>query len=325
MSNLGSVDIKDFAEELRVDVAYWCPEILGVLTGVTPLASIPQDRIKRFPIEDIYRRWAMRGHWPKLLPALEDQCRHFGLIYNPAVRTYADGSGLVVGAGDLSALTPLSPTTDLATRDVDYELTRSILQHHNLPICFKSPGMVSSHPWVILVYETLNIVRAAELRHRIHIAARLPGIKRVVKAFVHDRFDFPWKPRVPYQYCPDVTQKMWFEQIAERMKQEFRATGYRTGSDVLHEYLTYGISAYANSPHYCGVRLDLAHQWADSVTQYIMAHQLPTGSTTMSDDGWVAKVDAVALTDLDQMAIYQRAADDAVTDEEADNYRRVEE
>jgi len=302
-------DIMDFASRLKTDLNRCCPAMLDVLVGRRHVVDLPADIYRMFPLEDIYRRWAKFCRWPKFLNRLEVLGRECGLVHYPFPRTYAGASGLKVDWSDLRLLYSGISDIDFSMREPILEIVSKVLPYKNLPICFKFPGMVPAHPWVALLCETLRLV--GELLRGITPTLEMQRytVAQVANAFAYDSLEFAWRPRVPYQFSPGVTQKLWFEQVARLMTYEpiDDDYGYVVGTPAesiarMQNHIETGIRKYHQLIANEGLALDTVDRWMQSVTKYTMSHVAePTPEVSFAlGFGWVAEADQAIEDELNQ-------------------------
>jgi len=295
------------AAGLYTAVIIACPEIVWHLTEGGPIADISQETYQKFPIQSIYRWWANFCRWPKMLEGLEEAFNSSGTFSDRLPQTYALGSGLAMTGPFVQATHPPGLAGDIAMYTTT-ELGCNILNCKNLPICFTSRGRGSEHPWVVLMCETLELVRQHARRWVPPDGVRTNGIKAVLRAFIHDRTEFFWKPREVCRFSQKGVQNSWFGQIAEMARSKPIPRGWIDHSDILWDRILVGTAGYRNSRFSCGVSTVRTAEWAEAVAKHIMTHHLPKGSPTAPDDGWVAKVDKVILDDLHQLTDEENGA-----------------
>ena len=302
---LDTDEIDRLATNLYSDVALFCPEFIGVFTGTTDPNDIPQEAYQRFPIQKIYSRWARFRNWAWRLDQFDEEFEVYGSLSRPLPQTYAIASGLKM---DSSLVTVLYPPS-LGDGFIVYSTTTlvsNILKCKNFPICYTSRGKEAMHPWVAMLYETLELVRQRSVRWLPPAGTREAAIKFVTKAFVQDRTEFVWKPRELYRFSQEGTPNSWFGQLAEWARLESTSRFGPADSNILRNRIIVGLVGYCNSRFHGGMLLDSTDAWAEVVANHIMVHRLPKGppseQDTVNDDGWVAKVDKVILDERRQLA-----------------------
>jgi len=302
-------DIMDFASRLKHTLNGHCPDMLDVLAGRRHVVDLPADIYRMFPLEDIYRRWATFCRWPKFLNRLEELGKECGLVHYPFPRTYDGASGLKVDGSDLRLLYSGISDIELSMREPILEIVSKVLPYKYLPICFKFPGMVSAHPWVALLCETLRLV--GELLRGITPTLKMQRytVAQVANAFAYDSLEFAWRPRVPYQFSPEVTPKMWLQQISRFLTyvpidgDYGYVVGPHSGGIVrMQEYIKTGMRKYHPLIPNEGLALDIVDCWIKSVAEYTMSHVsgLNPEVSYASGFGWVAEADQAIVDELDQ-------------------------
>jgi len=309
VTDLGWPGIARLIAELEQSMLNYCPNILSVLAGRRDLASLPDGYGDAFPLCEMYGSWAKSCRWSRLLLEDTDSAyRDLGLVSYPPPTSTVLGGGLEVGWESVRSLYP--PLADVLPplRDTIAQLVSSMLPCYYLPICFKSTYQSEvPHPWVALLCETLVLVGSARRGIVSSAETQYARVKRVVGAIVHDRLEFAWAPRKPYRHSPGVTQKMWFEQVAESMQNETprgsQVLSKELGGKWMQQYISSGLDTYHISALHCGMpsfaAIDAATAWGRKVVNYTMFHSLPIEPQMNTiNTSWVRLLDREAANEL---------------------------
>ena len=299
VGNLNAMQLMMFLQRLHFDLTRYCPQIMEALVSHRNLGDVSQEQYRAFPVDRFYRIWAAFCRWPKMLDAIGDDVSPYGLIHYPFPHTYAAGSGLVIRSEEISLLYPDVADSDYDLQTIITTLVSNILPHQHLPICFRSPHSLASHPWVALIGATLRLVGRRGRPEALEPAESREVIRGVMEAFVYDRTEFAWIPRETYEFSPGVSKELWLGQVARLMEHELSTACYDLDDDrpLLQQHISDGLSSFRSFAVHHGVKTEASEEWAALVTKYTMAHTFPETAGSINY-GWVARMDAEVLDEL---------------------------